>query len=226
MKKTIVFKLTDKFGQTRRMTQWGNNVSHTAKGNSKKLCSNGFIHYYTHPLLAVLMNPVHADFKSPKLWEAEASGKIINEALKSGCKTLRTIKEIPLPEVSGVQKIAFGILCAKEVCKGKAWNKWADKWLSGEDRSKESADAARSAAYSAANVAHAAYAANAANAANAASYAATRAANAAAARAANAAADAADAANDAAYSAAAANAATANKSINFIALAEKSMTYK
>ena len=174
MKKTIVYKLTDEHNQTRGMTKWGNNVSHTAKGKGKELCSNGWIHYYTHPLLAVLMNHSHANFKSPKLWEAEASGEILNEPFKSGCKTLTTIKEIPSPEVSREQKIAFGILCAKEVCKGKAWNKWADKWLSGEDRSKESADAA-----DAANAADAADAANAANAANAAAaYAAADAATA------------------------------------------------
>ena len=88
MKKIIVYKLTDKFGQTKDNTQWGENVSHTATGDVTTLCSNGFIHYYTHPLLAVLLNPIHANFASPKLWEAEASGKIINEALKSGCKTL------------------------------------------------------------------------------------------------------------------------------------------
>jgi len=185
MKNKIVFKLTEKNGRTKGDTQWGNNVSHTAKGNSKKLCSNGWIHYYTHPLLAVLLNPIHADFKSPKLWEAEASGEIINKPLKSGCKTLTTIREIPLPKISRVQRVAFGILCTKEVCKNEVWNKWADKWLSGEDRSNESA--------------------NAADYANAASYDAYAADYAAA--------DAADAAD-------------ANKSINFIALAEKAMTYK
>jgi len=209
MKNKIVFKLTNENGQTRGMTQWGENVSHTAKGDGKELCSDGWIHYYTHPLLAVLMNPVHAKFASPKLWEAEASGEIINEPLKSGCKTLRTIKEIPLPEVSGVQKIAFGILCGKEVCKDKGWNVWADKWLSGEDRSKESADAARSAAYAAADGSVAYYAAAAAYAANAANAYAN--------------ADAANAAADASY---AAYAALAAKSINFIELAEKAMTYK
>ena len=189
MKNKIVYKLTDKFGRTKDNTQWGENVSHAAKGDGKRLCSDGWIHYYTHPLIAVLMNPIHADFTNPKLWEAEASGKIINEALKSGCKTLTTIKEIPLPEVSGVQKIAFGILCAKEVYDDKAWNKWADKWLSGDDRSKETANAARNdATYYAVD------------------YAATRAAYASA--------------------NAAARAANANKSINFIALAEKAMTYK
>ena len=208
MKNKIVFKLTDENGQTKGMTKWGNNISHAAKGGGTKLCSDGWIHYYTHPLLAVLMNPIHADFTYPKLWEAEASGEVINEPLKSGCKTLRTIKEIPLPEVSGVQRVAFGILCAKEVYDDEAWNKWADKWLSGEDRSKESA-----------------YAADAANAADAAAYANTAAddadADAAASYAALAAARAARAAR-----ADAANAANANKSINFITLAEMAMTYK
>ena len=226
MKKIIVYKLTDKFGQTRRNTKWGNNVSHTAKGKGKVLCSNGFIHYYTHPLLAVLMNPIHAKFESPRLWEAEASGKILDEALKSGCKTLKTIKEIPLPEVSKVQRVAFGILCGKDVCKDKEWNLWADKWLSGADRSKESASAAyaaASAAYAAAraaaDAANAAAAYAAAYAADAAYYAAAAYANAAAYYAAADAADAARAAN------AAADAADA-ESINFIALSEKAMTYK
>ena len=153
MKKTIVYKLTDEHNQTKDNTKWGNNVSHTAKGKGKELCSDGWIHYYTHPLLAVLLNPIHANFITTKLWEAEASGKIINEPLKSGCKTLRTIKEIPLPEISRVQRVAFGILCAKEVYDDKAWNSWADKWLSGEDRSNESAsaaDAARAAAHASA----------------------------------------------------------------------------
>ena len=218
MKNKIVYKLTDKFGQTRGMTKWGNNVSHTAKGKGKVLCSNGWIHYYTHPLLAVLMNPIHAKFASPKLWEAEASGKILDEALKSGCKTLKTIKEIPLPEVSKVQRVAFGILCGKDVCKDKEWNLWADKWLSGADRSKESASAAYAAALAAAD--------------DAATYYATYYAANAAARAADAANAAADAATYYAtyYAASAAASAAARaadaKSINFIELAEKAMTYK
>ena len=216
MKKTIVYKLTDNIGRTRGMTQWGNNVSHTAKGDGKELCSNGFIHYYTHPLLAVLLNPIHADFTYPKLWEAEASGEIIDEALKSVCKTLTTIKEIPLPEISGVQKIAFGILCAKEVCKDERWNSWADKWLSGKDRSNESA-----------NAAHVVYAADY-NIINASAYVAAYASAYASAFAAS----VMIYANNYAVCSAAANAAANaayddfDKSIDFIALAEKAMTYK
>ena len=193
------YKLTDKNNRTRNNTQWGINVSHTATGIKKNLCSDGWIHFYTHPLLAVLMNPNHANFINPKLWEAEASGEMKHESLKSGCKTLTTIKEIPLPEVSVTQKIAFAILCAKEVCKDEKWNSWADKWLSGEDRSKETA-------YAAANAAAAAYAAGAAANADA---------NAAAAYAAFAAA--------AAFHATYATYAAAAAKVNFIEIAKKAM---
>ena len=133
------YKLTDENGKTQNDTQWGENISHAASGDGKELCSDGWIHFYTHPLIAVLMNPVHAGFSSPRMWECETDGEHLHESLKSGCKTLTTLKEIPVPEVSLTQRIAFGILCAKEVCKDKVWNEWADKWLSGEDRTEESA---------------------------------------------------------------------------------------
>ena len=199
------YKLTNEHGKTRNNTQWGENVSHSASGESgQPLCSNGWIHFYTNPFLAVLMNPVHANFKSPRLWEAESSGEELHEPLKSGSKTLTTLKEIPLPEISLIQKVAFGILCAKKVCKNKEWNAWADKWLSGVDRTTESAKVASHVAK--ANVAYAAYAAY--NAAYAAYYAAN-------------ASYAAGAANVAAV---AANA--ANKNINFVGIAEKAMKIK
>ena len=136
------YKLTDENNRSRNATKWGENVSVTATGGGKKLCSNGWIHFYTNPLIAVLLNPIHANFESPRLWECETSGEHIHEPLKSGCKTLTTIKEIPLPAITDTQKIAFTILCAKEVCKNEAWNLWADKWISGKDRTRSSASSA------------------------------------------------------------------------------------
>jgi hypothetical protein len=133
------YKLTDSSGCSKSNTQWGENITHTATGTGTRLCSNGFLHFYTHPLIAVLMNPVHANFENPILWECETSGTTIHEPLKSGCKTLTTIKQIPLPTVTMTQRIAFGILCAKEVCRDTKWLEWAEKWLSGEDRTKGSA---------------------------------------------------------------------------------------
>ena len=138
-----LYKLTDRDGQTWGGTQWGPGVSHSGTGKGE-LCGPGWIHAYEHPLIAVLMNPIHARFKNPRLWEAEGEVGLRNGQLKCGCKTLTTIREIPLPAVTTEMRVRFAILCAKEVCADLPWNAWADRWLSGEDRS-EAADAAAAA---------------------------------------------------------------------------------
>ena len=214
---TTLYKLTDQAHRTRaghdNETLWGVGVEHSAKGDAEQdLCSDGWLHAYTDPLLAVFLNPIHADINNPVLWEAEGEvGK--SDGCKVGCRTLRTVRIIPLPKVTTEQRVKFAILCAKQVCKDEKWNAWADAWLSGEDRSSKAAEAAEAAGA-------------AADAAYAAAYAAARAARAAAwraaARAAEAAADAADAADaaaDAAYVGEAARA--AGKNIDLAAIAKE-----
>ena len=144
-----LYKLTDGDGQTRGGTQWGPGVSHSGTGKGG-LCGPGWIHAYEHPLIAVLMNPIHANFKNPRLWEAKGEVGLRDGQLKCGCKTLTTVREIPLPEITAEMRVRFAILCAKEVCADLSWNAWADKWLSGEDRSVEAAKAAAWASYDAA----------------------------------------------------------------------------
>ena len=193
----ILFKLTTQEGKTHNETQWGENVTHEATGDIEQdLCSNAWIHAYTHPLLAILMNPAHAMIKNPILWEGNGEGEAKFEPLKCGFRKFTTLRQIPLPEVTNVQKVAFGILCAKEINTDSSWNQWADKWLSGEDRTKSSAYYA---AYAAASAASAAYAAS-----NAAKYA--------------------DAAAYAAY--AAYNAASKGKELDFVSIALKAMEVK
>ena len=137
-----LYKLTDRDGQTRNDTQWGPGVSHSGTGEGE-LCGPGWIHAYEHPLVAVLMIPIHARFKNPRLWEAEGEVGLRDGQLKCGCKTLTTIREIPLPEITTEMRVRFAILCAKEVCGADLpWNAWADKWLSGGDRTQAAASAA------------------------------------------------------------------------------------
>ena len=194
---TIYYKLTTQEGMTQNNTQWGENLTHEATGDIEQdLCSNAWIHAYTHPLLAILMNPAHAMIKNPILWEGNGEGEAKFEPLKCGFRKFTTLRQIPLPEVTNVQKVAFGILCAKEINTDSSWNQWADKWLSGEDRTKSSAYYA---AYAAASAASAAYAAS-----NAAKYA--------------------DAAAYAAY--AAYNAASKGKELDFVSIALKAMEVK
>ena len=229
-------KLTNPDGKTRNDSQWGEGITRSATGNNPSLCSDGWIHYYEDPIIAVLINSRHADFKDPILWECETSGMELHEPLKSGCKTLTTIRRLPLPEVTPAQKVGFGILCAKQVCKNEKFAIWADNWLSGKDRSKTAASAAASAAATDAAcavidaVSAAYYAASAAAyyaAASAAYYAASAAAAAAAYYAASAAADAAYAVIDAASAAYyAASAAAYDVTIDFVVLAHQCLEIK
>ncbi|HRT22354.1 MAG TPA: hypothetical protein P5318_19765 [Candidatus Hydrogenedentes bacterium] len=144
-----LYKLTDGDGKTLNGTQWGPGVSHSGTGEGG-LCGPGWIHAYEHPLIAVLLNPTHANFQNPRLWEAEGEVGLRDGQLKCGCKTLTTVREIPLPSITTEMRVRFAILCAKEVCADLSWNAWADKWLSGEDRSVEAAKAAAWASYDAA----------------------------------------------------------------------------
>ena len=143
-----LYKLTDRDGQTWGGTQWGPGVSHSGTGEGE-LCGPGWIHAYEHPLIAVLLNPIHANFQNPRLWEAEGEIAIRDGQLKCGCKTLTTVREIPLPAITMEMRVRFAILCAKEVCAYPAWNAWADRWLSGGDRSEAAAGAAAEAAWAA-----------------------------------------------------------------------------
>ena len=148
----IPCKLTNKDGYTKNQTLWGENITHEATGSSNQaLCSDGWIHFYEHPLIAVFMNPVHAQLNEPRLYSCLIEGEIEKDGqLKSGCKKLTTLSRLPLPVITSEQRIEIGIRCAMIVYKEQHWSLWAQKWLSGEDRTKKSADAAYDTAHDAA----------------------------------------------------------------------------
>lgn len=145
---TKLYKVTDRHGNTTggyfenaTTLHWYEGVSHVATGTGNMLCSRGVIHAYVDPLLAVLLDPIHGNYGSGMmLWEAD--GDVVVEGagqLKVGCKTLKTIRKIVVPAVTAEQRTRFAILCAKEVYANHFWVAWADRWLSGEDRSEVAA---------------------------------------------------------------------------------------
>jgi len=211
------YKLTDKNDQTYGGCQWGKDVTHTADGKGE-LCTRHWIHYYDDPILALLMNPAHANFKQPHLWGCEIEEPTKHDhGLKSGTVKLTTIKRLRKKRITKEQFVKFGILCVKQRYSDRKWNKWADNWLNGTDRSARSAIAAANAAYTA--NATATVVAHTANAAvNTAVYAANAVANAAA-HAANA---AAYVASNAAY-AANATAYAAGADIDLVAIAHEAI---
>jgi hypothetical protein len=216
---TTLYKLTDKDGQTYGNTQWGEGITHTAPGTGA-LCTNGWIHAYTDPLLAVFLNPLHCNFPvdTMRLWECEGEVGATDHGLKVGCASLTTLHEMPVPQVTTEQLVRFAVLCSltlKTRWKGKAaYRRWANAWLDGTDRSEAAARAAAWAARAAARVA--------ARAAREAARAAAAEAARAAAEAAEAAAWAAEAAAGAAEEARAA-AEAAEADIDLIALAHEAV---
>jgi hypothetical protein len=205
----LAIKLTNENMQTHGGYQFTLGETHKIEGRIK-LCENGFHCYPQSVALALFMNPKHGNFRKPRAFLAEVGGDCDLSPTKWAYAEMTLIEELKIPKVTTTQRVAFGILCALEAYKEPNYVTWANNWLSGVDRTNETANAAAYAAY----IADAAYIA--AYAANAAAYAAETAAYAAyadyATYAANAAADAAD------YAAASAD-------IDLIALSEKALTY-
>lgn len=86
--------------------------------------------------------------------ELEVEEIIEENQTKGGAKRARLLRIIPIITPTLTQRVAFGILCAKHVCKKAVFISWADKWISGKDRSKNAAEyAANAAAVYAANAA-------------------------------------------------------------------------
>lgn len=142
-----LYKITDAEDKTYGGCMWGEGITVATSGEGQ-MCGSGFTHWYKSPLLAVFLNKIHANFdlKTAHLWEGE--GEIIkDDGMKIGCTKATTIKRVCLPEVNDIQRVAFGILCARKVCKDKFFESWSRNWLSGKDRSAEAADQAATEAW-------------------------------------------------------------------------------
>ena len=85
-----------------------------------QLCTNQVLHAYTCPILALLLNPIHADIINPRLFEAEGE-IVIADWDKCGTFNLTLTNELSLPEWWSDKdkrkkvQISFAILCAKAV---------------------------------------------------------------------------------------------------------------
>ena len=131
----LKYKLTNWQWKTHKDTKWGEGVTHETNGEGD-LCSEGWLHYYHHPVLAVLFNPIHAQIREPILWECEAEGKHKDDmGLKGGCTKLTTIKQIPLPKITQKQKLEIALRCSLQAYRWnccndlREWEQWVEKYL-------------------------------------------------------------------------------------------------
>ena len=109
---TNAYKLTDSDMKTYGGFQWQIGTTYTTRGKGS-LCSAGWLHYYHDPLLAVLLNPIHANVNKPRLFEAHAAGEMLyDRGLKAGATSLTLLREIALPTFTIAQRAKFARLCA------------------------------------------------------------------------------------------------------------------
>jgi len=109
-----------------------------AKKEGTEMCTPQVLHFYSHPLLAVFANPIHASITNPRLFEIEVEACVNKDNLKCASKTQRLVKELELPQLNDLQRQFVAINCAKLLPNPPSiWAEWADKWLSGEDRTPE-----------------------------------------------------------------------------------------
>lgn len=123
-------------------TKWKINVRNKlGKRKNYKLGNNGLFHYVSDPLIAAFTKDGIVPGWYTKLYEVKPEGDIVEGPSICGSTELTLIKELEIPQVTELQRSAFAILAASEVNDGYDVRvvEWAEKWLSGEDRSRESA---------------------------------------------------------------------------------------
>ena len=103
--------------------------------------------------LAAFLAPIHVGPDVRTLWVAHGT-VVADDGGKVGCRSLTTLHRADLPAPTLHQRIAFAILAAQQAGgQSSAWSAWAEKWLSGTDRTVESAAAAELASRAAARAA-------------------------------------------------------------------------
>jgi len=105
------------------------------------LCSKGWLHGYRDARLAVMHNPIHANYDPYVLWIVEVKGKVLHEDyMKSGWSEMRLIEPVAVPAVTTEQRIRYAIKCAWLINNNPVWKKWAVDWIRGENRSRQRAE--------------------------------------------------------------------------------------
>lgn len=145
-----VYKLTDKNMRTCGGLQWKLGYRSAVAKYTGVLYTEGGQRSYADPLLAVFLDPININFGSDgRMFEAHTGRRFRNAvSLAVVSESLTLVEEIPLPELTGEQRLETAIRMARDVVapalpiKPLHWEAWADAWLSGKDRTAKSARSA------------------------------------------------------------------------------------
>lgn len=126
--------------------KWGVGVEHAVQWRGR-LCEEGVIHAYHDPRIAVITDPAHGRYSTDDgfLWECKAYGRTVSAPDKIGVERLMTVAVVDPPVISPAQRVEIAIRTVmvfirdRTDARNEGWRAWANRWLSGEDRSLDSA---------------------------------------------------------------------------------------
>lgn len=152
------YKLTDQNGYTRRgltgQTKWeiGTKVRPTGEYQGKP-CAPGVLHDYEHPLLAILLNPIHANIDKPLMFVLEHDIEPNTDGLKRWTtRQVSVISEMSPPVVTITQRVKWAQACAAAAfaaAAARAAQARAAAAMTAAKAAREAAWAARAAAWAA-----------------------------------------------------------------------------
>lgn len=121
------YLLTDVNGRSRRGTIIEANCANPNRQFGGDVVSRNIWECADTPLLAVMVNPLHAECVLPRLFEIRGFGQEQNK--------IDRIREIGLPKVLPEQKLAFAMYCVRSLAPDDAFAAWVERWLANIDRS-------------------------------------------------------------------------------------------
>lgn len=140
-----VIKLTDADGYTRRdepgETLWLPMGTRPPRLAGTGLCATGVYRAYRTPHIAAFMDCIHTCLlPGGRAWWAETPEIVTDDGVKIGCHELMLVEPAELPTISTAARVRAVIYCYRP-SEVPAWNEWAERWLSGKDRTAEAATA-------------------------------------------------------------------------------------
>ena len=148
-KSTTIYKITRPNLTTYQGFRYEIGQTYRFSGNGD-LCGPGWSHAYVSPQLAVLLNPIHANYSPFRLWKGKGMIGARDGQLKVGCSVITLQNEIIVPEIPMEARVTFALHCALTLPQSPVFVAWAEGWLVGSNRTKAAARAvARVAAWAA-----------------------------------------------------------------------------
>ncbi len=120
------YLLTDVNGRSRRGTTIETNRTNGKRQFGGDVVSQNIWECADTPLLAVMINPLHAESVYPRLFEIRGFGQEQNEIYR--------IRETGLPKVLPEQKLVFAMYCLRSLTPDAVFVAWVERWLANIDR--------------------------------------------------------------------------------------------